>query len=79
MAGLLTEAIRISKKKVFVLTPSRFFNNADSVNNKYSYVEFDGKNEFQRHHLFVSKKFLRQHGFKTRRKGIHRLAVKVIA
>jgi len=68
---LIEESMRIARKIIFFVTPSIFFKNETGIQNVYPYEQFEGHNEFQRHHLFLDRKYLKENGFKVIKKGVH--------
>ena len=68
---LIAESFRIARMKVFYITPNYFFANIDGTHNPYPYDKFEGDNEYQKHHLFLDKKYLKEKGFMVFSKGVH--------
>ena len=66
---LIRESKRIARKKIIVLTPRKFTNNIKSINCPYPYKQNIEKNEFQRHHILIKKKYLKKNGFEVYRIG----------
>ena len=67
---LITEAFRIARKKVFFVTPTKFFENVLAFPNPYPYDIFED-NEYQRHHIVLNGDYLNKRGFKVHLKGKH--------
>lgn len=73
---LISESIRIARKKLIALTPIKFDNNIKAISNPYPYEQFKENNEFLRHHLLIKKEYLEKNGFKVEKKGTHHYAVR---
>jgi len=76
--ALIEESKRIARKKLFVLTPSEFFDNISTVDEPPHPYNSLGSNVYQEHKLFIEKDYLERHGFKVHKRGIHYVGLNIL-
>lgn len=76
--ALISESIRITKKKLFMVTPREFFSNISTVENPPTPYDKLGGNEYQQHHILIGREYLEEKGFEVLRKSVHYYGIRNI-